>query len=93
MPPFPHFDKIVHLCVYALLGALLRRSFASSAPVYFWVSCILTSLYGITDEFHQSFIPGRNADIWDWLADTIGGMLGSYRGGISTLGPFAKKSR
>jgi VanZ family protein len=30
------------------------------------------------DEFHQLFVPGRNAEIWDVVADTSGGMLGIY---------------
>ena len=30
------------------------------------------SLYAATDEIHQSFVPGRDADVRDWFADTIG---------------------
>ena len=35
----------------------------------------IASLYGISDEFHQSFVPGRNPDVMDWLADTSGAFL------------------
>ena len=31
--------------------------------------------YGISDEFHQSFVPGRTPDVLDWLADTSGALL------------------
>ena len=37
----------------------------------------LASLYGATDEFHQSFIPERMADPADWLTDTLGASLGT----------------
>ncbi|SHE23773.1 hypothetical protein BPUTEOMOX_1817 [methanotrophic endosymbiont of Bathymodiolus puteoserpentis (Logatchev)] len=38
-------------------------------------SLIFTSLYGASDEWHQSFVPGRMSDTQDWLADTLGGVL------------------
>lgn len=34
-------------------------------------------LYGLTDEYHQSLVPGREADVLDLLADTVGGLLGA----------------
>ncbi|MCK5081916.1 MAG: VanZ family protein, partial [Candidatus Omnitrophica bacterium] len=34
--------------------------------------------YGISDEIHQSFVPGRNAGIIDIIADTIGGAAGGF---------------
>ena len=43
-----------------ILGAVLLGSF----------------LYGLSDEFHQSFVSGRNASILDSIADTIGGVVG-----------------
>lgn len=36
---------------------------------------IFSSAYGASDEWHQSFVPGRLADAADWLADTLGAML------------------
>ena len=33
------------------------------------------SLFGASDECHQSFTPGRQADVFDWLADTLGACL------------------
>ena len=35
------------------------------------------SLYGVSDEFHQLFVPGRMCDPMDWLVDTAGAALGS----------------
>jgi VanZ family protein len=38
-------------------------------------SVTIGSLYGITDEWHQSFTFGRDASVWDWTADTAGAIL------------------
>lgn len=38
---------------------------------------VIASLYGITDEFHQSFVPGRMSDPADWFTDTCGAALGA----------------
>lgn len=37
----------------------------------------LASLYGVTDELHQLFVPGRMCDPADWLTDTLGATLGA----------------
>jgi VanZ family protein len=41
---------------------------------------ILVTFYGITDELHQVFVPGRSADWHDAAADAIGGVLGAVIG-------------
>lgn len=74
LPPlFPNADKLMHFGAYAVLGFLF--SWASGVGV-FW-SVIFSSLYGISDEFHQSFVPGREVSAWDWLADSVGGLAGA----------------
>jgi VanZ family protein len=42
------------------------------------LSVLLSSLYGVTDELHQAFVPGRVASIGDLVADSIGAFTGSY---------------
>ncbi len=46
-----------------------------------WVAVVLAivcaSLYGVTDELHQYFVPGRACDPADWLVDTCGAALGA----------------
>lgn len=37
----------------------------------------LASAYGVIDEIHQSFVPGRTCTLPDWIADTIGAFLGA----------------
>ncbi len=77
MPNIPNIDKLAHFLIYALLAAAVLYAFP--APVrrrragFVGVLVILLcALYGITDEFHQSFIPGRSVSGWDLLADTVG---------------------
>jgi VanZ family protein len=40
-------------------------------------AAVIASAFGATDEVHQSFVPGRNADVADWVADTLGAAVGA----------------
>jgi len=79
-PTVPNFDKVEHFGVYGLLGILVfdavRRSSVLVLPKAALVAILITSAYGASDEFHQSFVPNRSCDVWDWTADTFGGILG-----------------
>ena len=72
-------DKLVHLFLYAVLGALVMRTAGvSHRPVRLVMMVTLAiSLFGAIDELHQFLVPGRSGDVPDWLADTIGGMTGA----------------
>jgi len=76
---FLHQDKFMHAGTYAVLAVLAWRSFNHQKhvkPKWVLISAfIFTSSYGLSDEFHQSFIIGRDADAWDWLADSVGALL------------------
>ena len=70
------WDKLLHTVGYAGLGVLALRAFHGGfdrprpAPtVYAGLAVIL---WGISDEFHQSFVPGRDSSAWDVLADAVG---------------------
>lgn len=58
----------------ALLVAKPVDELSKWAPI---VAAALSSLYGVTDEFHQIFTPGRSCDPMDWLVDTIAASLGA----------------
>ena len=82
-PEIPYFDKVLHCAGYALLGALFLRAFKTSrikdnVKHMVMLSVLLSGLYGISDEIHQHFVPYRDADLMDVLADTIGGIMGVY---------------
>lgn len=44
----------------------------------FIVPVAIVSIYGIVDEIHQSFTPGRESSVLDWVADTIGAVIGVF---------------
>ena len=66
--------------MYGLLGILVvdavRRSTTLALPKAALMAILITSAYGVSDEFHKQFVPNRSCDVWDWTADTIGGILG-----------------
>lgn len=73
-------DKMAHTIEYAGLGFLIARLLFHSYPKKIkWMillAPILGALYGVSDEFHQSFVPGRDSSGWDVLADFFGSSLG-----------------
>lgn len=69
----PHLDKIVHFHVYGLLATLTCRLGAGWRAAG-W-ALLAASLFGVSDEWHQSFVPGRSVEFEDWLADTLGAAL------------------
>lgn len=79
IPYFPlFFDKLIHLFIYAVLGLLFYLSLRESGvrKNLFWLAAGFSVAYGITDEFHQSFIPGRIPSFGDLTADAFGAVLG-----------------
>ncbi|HDH52940.1 MAG TPA: VanZ family protein [Nitrospirae bacterium] len=77
---FPsNFDKVVHTCIYIPLSFLLYLSLRRIGikKYIFIMAFVLASIYGISDEIHQLFVPGRDAAIGDVLADTLGAFIGS----------------
>ncbi|RME02089.1 MAG: VanZ family protein [Deltaproteobacteria bacterium] len=80
VPPIPFADKVLHFGAYALLGLLFAFAQAASWPQIAtpWIAILLTALYGVGDEFHQAFVPGRDFDPFDMLADALGGSAGAW---------------
>jgi VanZ family protein len=85
------YDKVVHAVVYAVLGGLffaaIRRSSSLTRGRVVAVAAVFAVVYGLTDELHQLFVPGRNAELNDALADGIGGLFGAS---IAAVLPFAR---
>lgn len=69
-PNIVDIDKIGHFLVFGLLATLIARN--GFVPGYGWLAVLIVSFFGITDEWHQSFTPGRDVEFDDWLADTLG---------------------
>jgi VanZ family protein len=83
LPDWPFIDKLLHFACYAFLGALFVRAF-NTTPIkhnlklVVILSVLLSSLYGISDEIHQHFVPFRTADVMDALSDILGSIAGVY---------------
>ncbi len=82
-PPLPPqiSDKQGHSFGYAWLGLLMLRAVSHGRRERVtWrtlaIAVVLTTLYGVTDELHQWFVPGREADAHDVLADGVGAVIG-----------------
>ena len=68
-------DKWTHMVEFGIFGFLLQRSF-----IHCYGNCFRSYLftfvvgvvYGVLDEIHQAFVPGRESDIIDFYADSIG---------------------
>ncbi len=75
-------DKTAHAGEYAVLGFLLARALAGPGWLAIrWVhgicAVVLATLYGVSDECHQLFVPGRQFDVIDMAADAIGASAGA----------------
>jgi len=77
----PHpLDKLVHACAFGALAfgldLALRRN-RPGMPIYHRHLLVfgVVSAFGALDEFHQSFVPGRDCNGWDWAADSVGAAL------------------
>ena len=80
-PLFPHEDKVLHFGAYALLAFLCARDLTAEKP--FWspmkikiTAILFASLFGLSDEIHQAFVPSRCASALDFFADCAGSITG-----------------
>ncbi len=81
VPGVPSFDKVYHVVEYALLGALVVAALGPlkgrAGTWWAFAGFALAAAYGVGDEIHQAFVPGRSADPWDALADVVGAAIGA----------------
>lgn len=85
-PRIDILSSIAHFIEYAIFGLALVNALRYHMPLNrAWIAAfICASAYGVTDEFHQYFVPDRMCDPADWLVDTAGAVMGSW---------MAKRSR
>jgi len=74
-------DKVLHAVEYGVFALLCYRAFRWGAgPVVARQAIVLAivtvSVFGLTDEVHQYFVPFRDSSWQDWAADTIGAVIG-----------------
>ncbi len=82
-PPRWPVDKLVHAGEYAVLSALVvaaatgKRSSDRRLAAATVVAFVLAAAYGASDEYHQLYVHGRDADVHDWMADVAGAATGA----------------
>jgi VanZ family protein len=67
-----------HLILFGILGLLILFALCGQGPVTLRavvIAVALTTLYGVFDEIHQAFVPGRQPSIFDIVVDMLGAML------------------
>ncbi len=75
------FDKVAHFVLYFILAAAIhwsirhQRVFPRARRYELVYTVLLTTLYGLTDEIHQAFVPNRNTSVYDLIADLGGAGL------------------
>lgn len=79
LPSFDWADRIVkkggHMLGYALLAWTYWHGFDYRKDKR-WLSWLFAVLYAVTDEFHQSLVPGRRASVWDVVIfDNLGALI------------------
>jgi VanZ family protein len=83
------YDKVLHALVYSVLGALcfaaIRQTRRATRGQAIALAVLAATVYGFTDEFHQLFVEGRNADLHDVIADAAGGLLGASLAAMLSL--------
>ena len=77
-PIFKYQDVVFHFTEYAFLSLFLNRALKvrgfARVKRFYWVF-ILCLLYALSDEWHQSFVPGRTASLYDIIVDGLGAFV------------------
>ena len=73
-------DKTLHALEYGVLGVLVYRALRGAAGAWAAAHALPLAImgalvFGVTDEVHQAYVPRRDADLWDLVADGIGATL------------------
>ncbi len=78
LPGPDSIDKLLHAVAYFGLCVVARGAFGTlfaRRSVAVLVATAVTLIYAATDEWHQSVVPTRTPDLYDWIADATGGVV------------------
>lgn len=80
---FSHQDKLLHFTAYGLMAFLAARALNRERPAMgrsrlYMFALGFTIVFGLSDEIHQAFVPGRTASTGDWIADIMGSCMGAW---------------
>jgi VanZ family protein len=88
-----HFSSLGHFVVYAIFGMLLvfalqpRRQPAQVIAI----AVFIATVYAVSDEYHQSFVPMRTPDVADWGVDTLGAFAGAAAAALAVRWRASRK--
>jgi len=76
-------DKIEHFIAYFVLGITFciwipSKNWLAKPIIYGFVVVVLCTLFGISDEYHQTFVPDRSGDLYDLSVDSAGGLIAVF---------------
>lgn len=79
-------DKVLHFTIYTVLAFLLTRQLTEGFRL--WQAVVLATAFamafGAFDEWHQQLIPGRFPEFADWVADSVGAVVGATTAAVVT---------
>jgi VanZ family protein len=84
LPSVEVSDKINHFLAFFVLGFFLnltlkyQTKFPELKKNILLITVIIAAGYGLLDELHQLLVPGRSAEVLDWIADFIGAFSGCF---------------
>jgi VanZ family protein len=89
--------KCGHVTEYFIFGLLVLRTIRAGRPdmrlVWALAAIGIVAAYASSDEFHQSFVPGRGASIYDVMLDTGGGALSQVAAALFALRGSPREQR
>jgi VanZ family protein len=73
-PGLPSLQEVGgHIIFYFVLASLWSWALGGAGVRHAcWWALAIAALYGISDEFHQSFVPHRDPSLFDWRNDVMG---------------------
>lgn len=79
---FQYEDLFLHFLAYSVFGYTLGLAFLHNPPSVsskrILLAFLIGLIYAISDEYHQSFVPGRSPAVSDVIADCLGSLFGLY---------------
>lgn len=82
--PPAQLDKVFHAGIFFIFCLLLNRALVNQGRVpslsdyHLIISLLVVIVYGISDEIHQSVVPGRTPDFYDALTDSLGALACTF---------------
>ena len=64
-----------HVVLFGVLALLVHLALDPAEPRRWLCAWLVAAAYGVVDELHQRFVPGRDSSVWDVLTDVAGALL------------------